>query len=414
MQATAVGALRRDPLEFLASVELDAGLVRRRVGRRELLIALSPEAVREALVTRQHELIKSNVIDARPFRGVVWKPGLLTSNSLDRHERGRRLLRPSFGRQQTHDHVEPIAREESERLVEAWRRAGEVDVGEGLTELTLQIAARALFGDTVSDADVVTRDIHTVLAAFRVASSTGTMLRDLLHLRSGMRFTAALGRITALSARLMTGPGPLARVLRETELSEDERISEARGVLLAATETTATALTWAIAELAREPALGRLIASEGEDAAERVFTETLRLFPPAWYIGRLAVTDTELVGERVAQGAMVLVSPYLLHRDPRYYSDPTAFDPDRWRTGTVAAARAFTYIPFGAGPRRCIGEEIAWLEGRLVLATLARSLTFELIGRPDLRPSAGASLHPAGRVVARVEARPAVVDVRGA
>jgi cytochrome P450 len=375
------------------------------IGRRPLIVALAPEAAREALVTRQRELVKENIIDARRYRGVTSKPGLLVSNKLENHAEGRRLLRPSFSREQTRLQVEPIVREASEQLVASWNRLEDVEVGAQLAVLTMQVAATALFGESVPDAESTVHDMETLLSEFSLVTSWTTMLLDGLHVRSGLRFQAAWTRLAERAAHLAAGPGPVAEVLSRSSLEPSEIAAEVRNILLAATETTSTALTWALVELARNPALGDAVAEQGEPMAERVFAETLRLYPPAWFIGRLAVTDTELAGEEVKEGSMVLVSPYLLHRDARHYDDPAVFDPKRWQDGTGAAARAFTYLPFGAGPRRCIGEEIAWLEARAILVTLARVFEFEFVGVPNLTPFPGASLRPTGQVRMKLRAR---------
>lgn len=395
---TAVGRLRQDPLNFLAELSHETPLARRVIGRRAVVIAIAPDVAREALVTRQRELVKENVVDARRYRGVSWRSGLLTSNKTESHSEGRRLLRPSFSRDQTRQQIEPIVSEASERFVATWGRTGEVEVESQLAALTMQVAATALFGRSISDEDAAVRDMETVLSEFNLVTSWGTVLRNAMSVRSGVRFEEAWTRLAERAQHLAAGDGPVAEVLRGSGLEPAVVVAEVRNILLAATETTSTALTWALVELARNPALGAAIADEGEPMAERVFAETLRLYPPAWFIGRLAVADTELAGEQVREGSMVLVSPYLLHRDAGHYAEPTVFDPERWRDGTTAAARAFTFLPFGAGPRRCIGEEIAWLEGRAILVRLARAFEFELVGSPDLTPFPGASLRPTDHV----------------
>lgn len=402
---TAVGRLRRHPLEFLSELADETPVARRVIGQRTLVVAVAPEAAREALVTRRREFVKENIVDARRYRHVAWKPGLLTSNKVENHTEGRRLLRPSFSREQTRSRVEPIVREASERLVATWSEKDNVEVEPHLAGLTMQIAATALFGESIRDEHTAVQDIEIVLSEFNLVTSWMTVVRNLLRVRSGLRFEEAWTRLAERARLLALGTGPVAEVMRTSRLNPGEVAAEVRNILLAATETTSTALTWTLVELARNPALGNAVAEQGEPFAERVFAETLRLYPPAWFIGRLAVADTELAGEQVKEGSMVLVSPYLLHRDSRHYADPTVFDPDRWREGTTAAAQAFSYLPFGAGPRRCIGEEIAWLEARVILVILARAFEFELVGASDLTPFPGASLRPTDRVRMRFRAR---------
>ena len=375
------------------------------VGRRLLVVATAPDAAREVLVTRQRDLVKENVVNAGRYRGALSKPGLLASNRPENHEAGRRLLRPAFGREQVRDGVEPEVRAETERLSASWARGGIVDVERALSAGTLRIAARALFGVDLPDADAVATDIRSLLGAFSLVISARSMVRNATRVRSSWRFVQVAKRLDAFGARLVEGPGPVASALRAAQIAHDERAAEARNIAIAATETTSSVLTWSLLEVARDRVLQAAVAEDGDALAERVFTETLRLYPPAWYIGRLALSDVELAGEAVAEGTMVLVSPYLLHRDERHHERPETFDPDRWLEGTAAATRAFTFLPFGAGSRRCIGEEIAWLEGRVILAELVRSLELEVAGDYDVGIFPGASLRPARPVLLRARSR---------
>jgi cytochrome P450 len=120
----------------------------------------------------------------------------------------------------------------------------------------------------------------------------------------------------------------------------------------------------------------------------RVFSESLRLYPPAWTMGRSVSADLPLGGYVIPAGATALLSQYVIHHDPRWYPDPWRFDPDRWEPAAVAARPKYSFFPFGAGPRMCIGEDFAWMEGMLVLATIAREWKFRLLPGQviDLQP----------------------------
>jgi cytochrome P450 len=185
-------------------------------------------------------------------------------------------------------------------------------------------------------------------------------------------------------------------------------------IFLAGHETTANAMTWAWHLLAQNPeAEGRLHAEldevlaggrrpEPEDVpalryTEMVVAETMRLYPPAWAIGRLALEDYEVGGYLIPRGALVIVSQYVVHRDPRFWPDPERFDPERWTPEAKADRPQFAYFPFGGGPRRCVGEGFAWTETVLILAALARrwrarpvpGRAVELRPRITLRPGPG-------------------------
>lgn len=170
---------------------------------------------------------------------------------------------------------------------------------------------------------------------------------------------------------------------------------EAMTLFLAGHETTANALDWTWYLLSRVPEAEAILHAElervlggrlptVEDMAHLPYTrmvlaESLRLFPPAYVIGRQAVEDHSVRDYVVPAGATVFVSPYVMHRDPRYYTDPERFAPERWAPETEARRPKFSYFPFGAGPRLCIGEGFAWTEGILVLATLAQRWRARLV-----------------------------------
>jgi cytochrome P450 len=177
----------------------------------------------------------------------------------------------------------------------------------------------------------------------------------------------------------------------------DEQVrDEALTIFLAGHETTANALTWTWYLLSQHPLVearlheeidsvlkgGRLPSFEDVPNlkyTEMVLSESMRLYPPAWAIGRLAIKDHAVGDYVVPPGTLVLLSQYVMHRDERFFPDPTRFDPDRWLPEVKEARPAFSYFPFGGGPRRCIGEGFAWMEGILLIATLARTWSMRLV-----------------------------------
>jgi cytochrome P450 len=135
--------------------------------------------------------------------------------------------------------------------------------------------------------------------------------------------------------------------------------------------------------------------------ARQVLAETIRLFPPVWSIGRLATEEHELGGYTIPAGAVVIVSPYLIQRDPRWYPDPERFDPERWTEEAQEKRPKFSYFPFGAGPRVCVGESFAWMEATMILSTMARKWRMRLVKdhpvdldpKITIRPTFGLSMH---------------------
>ena len=163
-------------------------------------------------------------------------------------------------------------------------------------------------------------------------------------------------------------------------------------LFLAGHETTALGLTWSWYLLSRNPEIELRFqdaADSGDgDFIERVFAEALRLYPPAWAIGRINVEPYELAGQSIAAGAVFVLSPWLMQRDPRFWPDPLHFDPDRFLPQNRSQQPKFTYFPFGGGVRACIGERFAWMESRIVLAVLGRTWAPRPAGAPtvDVRP----------------------------
>jgi cytochrome P450 len=179
----------------------------------------------------------------------------------------------------------------------------------------------------------------------------------------------------------------------------DEQIrDEALTIFLAGHETTANALAWTWYLLSQNPEAeaklhaeldavlddGRLPTVEDLPRlryTEMVLAESMRLYPPAWVVGRLAVKEYAVGDHVAAQGTLVLISQYVLHRDPRFFPDPLRFDPERWTPEAKEARPQYAYFPFGGGARRCIGEGFAWMEGTLIIAAIARRWRMRLV--PD-------------------------------
>jgi cytochrome P450 len=136
-----------------------------------------------------------------------------------------------------------------------------------------------------------------------------------------------------------------------------------------------------------------------------VLAEAMRLYPPAWILGRRALEEYEVGGYKIPRGALVILSPYVMHRDPRFYPEPERFDPERWTPEAKAARPQFAYFPFGGGPRRCIGEGFAWMEGVLVVATLAQRWRLRLAPGQRIEPQTGVTLRPRRGVLMTPERR---------
>jgi cytochrome P450 len=187
-----------------------------------------------------------------------------------------------------------------------------------------------------------------------------------------------------------------------TGMNDQQLRDEAMTLFLAGHETTANALTWTWSLLSRNPEVeaklhdeidsileGRLPVAEDVPRlryTEMVFAEAMRLYPPAWTIGRRALNDYPVGKYVIPARSIILMSPYVMQRDARFYPDPDRFDPQRWTTEQREARPKFSYFPFGGGPRVCIGEPFAWMEGALLIATIAQQWRMRLVAGQRLEP----------------------------
>jgi cytochrome P450 len=416
-------AFRRDPLGLLQGMARDYGDVSFvRLGNRRVHLLNHPDLVKDVLVTEQRRFHKGRGLElAKHLLG----EGLLTSEG-DFHRRQRRLAQPAFHPQRIALYPAAMV-EHAERTSDRWAELAArsptppvIDIHQEMMRLTLGIVGKTLFGAEVEDqAQEVGEAIATSMELFRSFTTLPfASLLERLPLPSTWRFLKARNRLDATIYRMIaarrSAPEDRGDLLSMLLLAQDEEGSgsmsdqqvrdEAMTLFLAGHETTANALTWTWYLLSQHPEVEARLHAELEQVlggrrpsaddmsrliyTSRVLAEAMRLYPPAWVIGRRAVEDYEVANYRMPKGSIVLVSQWVMHRDPRFFPDPDRFDPDRWTEEAKAARPRFAYFPFGAGPRICIGEQFAWLEGALVLATLARRW------RPRLAPGHRVALQP--------------------
>ena len=365
--------------------------------------------------------------------------GLLT-NEGEHWAAQRRLIQPVFAKRHL-DRLVPHMAAATADFLDRWRPASPpatTDVAAAMTELTLDVVGRALFGATLADAadrlrPAVAVGMNTALAAARLQMILGVP-RQLIDVAGDVVFRTPL-------------PPPLRRIRRamrtiDTVVREivDDRIaaggtddSDLLGLLLGARddagqpmarqqvrdelvtmmlaghETTANGLAWLWYLLDRHPEAQERLHDEverelggrvpGADDVDRLpwttacFREALRLYPPAWVLEREATADDELDGERVPRGATVIFPVHLIHRDPRWWPDADRFDPARFLPGAPPPARG-TYLPFGAGRRACVGATFAVVEGTTIAAMVSQRRRFELPADAAVEPSATVTLRP--------------------
>jgi len=438
--------LKKNQISVYGPQSFSRDLVVWRMGRLHSVFVNRPEWIEHVLLGNHRNYTKS------PFTRQILEPalgrGLLTSEG-DFWRRQRRIAAPAFHHKRITAFAEVMAAEARATAAD-WEAGGRRDVAADMMALTLRVIARTMFSTAVEDG-------RTIAA---VSRAMDTMLRlgdpslfDLLGLpewlprwrpREQLRAIAELDRVIAgiLAERRRRGdPGEdllgMLLSMRDEEAGEGMTDAQLRDevmtMFLAGHETTANALAWVWYLLGRHPAEEARLHAELDAVlgdrdpgfadlsrlvyARQVFEESMRLYPPAHTISRQAIGPDRLGDTAVPAGAVVTIAPWVTHRNPKLWPDPERFDPDRFQPEAVKARPRFAYLPFGGGPRICIGASFAMTEGVLVLATLARRFRPRLAEDRVVQPVGQITLRPEGGLTMRVERRPtpavAFVDAAG-
>ena len=404
-------AFRSDPLGFLTKAAHEYGdLVYFRVMGQHMHLVNHPDYVREILVTNQSNFIKSRALQRAK---VLLGEGLLTSEG-QHHLRQRRLVQPAFHRERLAGYASAMS-EAAMHWRERWQAGSSLDISTEMPRLTLSIVAKTLFSADVQwEASEIGAAMTTVLEMFRVLMMPFSEYIEKLPLPYARRFKKARARLDAtiyglIQERRKSGEdtGDLLSMLLLAQ-EEDDRMTdqqvrdEALTLFLAGHETTANALTWTWYLLSQHPEVEQRLHHEIDEVlgdrapelsdvpnlryAEMIFSEALRLYPPAWAIGRMATGPFELGGIEIPAKSICILSPYLVQRDPRWFADPEKFDPERWTPEARDSRPKFSYFPFGGGARVCIGERFAWMEGVIVMAAIAQKWRLRLAPGQPVEP----------------------------
>jgi cytochrome P450 len=363
---------------------------------------------------------------------VLLGEGLLTSEGAF-HTRQRRLVQPAFHRERLAAYAAAMV-ECASHTRDSWNSGAKYDIAREMNRLTLAIVARTLFSaDVSSDADEIGAALTEVLGLFETVLMPFSEWLEKLPLPSVRRFERArdtLDRIIyGIIADRRRNPRDTGDLLSMLLMAQDEGSGmddkqvrdEALTLFLAGHETTANALTWTWYLLSENPAverelhaeldrvLGRRLPGFDDLAAlkyvEMVFAEAMRLYPPAWSIGRRNIEAYRVGDYELPPRSIVLMSPFVVHRDPRWFKEPERFDPSRFSPDAAAARPKFSYFPFGGGARVCIGERFAWMEGVLLLATLAQRWRLRLIPSHPVEMRALITLRPKNGMMMAVNER---------
>ena len=401
-----------------------------KVGNERIYLFNHPDLIRDVLVTNQKNFTKSRALQRAKL---LLGEGLLTSEG-EFHLRQRRLAQPAFHRDRVNGYGRVMV-EYAERTASRWKNGQLLDMHDEMMKLTLAIVARTLFSaDVENEATEIGDALTDAFAAFNIATLPFSEILEKLPLPHVRRFEAARNRLDATIYRIIAERrssakdyGDLLSMLlmaQDTEgdggaMTNTQLRDEAMTIFLAGHETTANALSWTWYLLSENLEVEKRFHDEidaleqaprPEDLQKLSYTrmivaESMRLYPPAWAIGRRAIADFEAGGFHIPARSMVLMSQYITQRDPRFFPDPERFDPDRWKPEAASQRPKFSYFPFGGGTRVCIGEPFAWMEAILILATIGRKWRASYSGNraPEVDPKI--TLRPKGGLGMTVERR---------
>ncbi len=429
--------VQRDLLGLYERAHRECGDVARLVTgvppfRKVIHLVMHPDGIRHVLAGHGRDYGKDSPLyqELRAYIGA----GLLTSQDQD-WERQKRLIQPLFTPRRVSRYAEIMA-EESARLVAAWRdgaAAGRpVDLHHGCMTYTLRVVARVLFGSELDDVvEVLERTVEPLQRHIMFRGLVPGRVPRQWPTPGARRAARDQNELYAVVDRLIdrafthesdsdrTDLLTLLRGARDpadgSALRRDEVRDQLLVFLLAGHETTANALTFTLYLLGRhsdvqakvraEARSGLAHPAEGLPYIRQTVQEAMRLYPPACHIGRDARRDDVLLGHDVRAGDAVLVPVWVVHRDPRWWPDPLRFDPSRFSADRFAEQRKYSYLPFGGGPRACIGARFALLESSILVATVVQTLA--LSTEPHLPPLyPGITLRPSGPIAARCDLLP--------
>ncbi len=428
-------AILSDRLRFFTGVAQRYGdIAYMRAGRAELYLISRPEWIKYVLQENHRNYQKSRLY--RKMERLLGT-GLVTSNG-DFWLRQRRLAQPAFHRRRIAGMAGQIA-DQAAAVAERWASAAaegrSVDMTAEMLRLTLQVISATMFSTSAdSAAPTVERELQVVMDH---TADTFWAPFDLSALPTphNLRFRRSVAALDSVVMGIIeerrrtgrSGDDLLGMLLEardeETGAQMDDRQlrDEAMTIYMAGHETTASTLTWAWYLLSLHPLAARRLHAELDEQLggrlptledlprltelRMVLDEVMRLYPAAWMISRTPLKDDEIGGYRIPAGAVVSMSPYVVHRLPALWDNPEGFDPQRFSPERAAARQPYAFFPFAGGPRQCIGNSLALMESQLILATLAQRFRLDLLPGQRILPDPSVTLRPNGRVMMRPVAR---------
>lgn len=402
-------SFRRDSLGFLRKIALEYGdIVQFKIGPIRIVLLNHPDFIKEVLSTQPGNFVKGRPLEmAKELLG----EGLLTSEG-DFHKRQSRIIQPAFHLNMMNAYA-PVMTAYATRLMNGWEEGTTVDILAAMVKMSTAIAGKTMFNvDMEEESPEINRALETVMSLFgRITLPFSELLLN-LPIPGTIRFFKAKAKLDDTIYKIiderrhnkLQNGDLLALLLQSQEehgggggMSDQQVRDEALTLFLTAFDTTSLALTWTWYLLSQNPGAeaelhdeldrvlqGRIPTVEDYPHLKytrMVFGESMRLYPPIYIISRQALEDFSIDKYIVPAGTIILMSPYLIHHDPRFHPEPEQFNPHAWDERSHRQQSRYEYFPFSVGPRSCIGQHYAWMEGVLVLATIAQSWRIKLV--PD-------------------------------
>ncbi len=411
-----------DMLGFLTRVSEEYGdIVYYKLGSRKMYLLNNPEHIKDVLVTNNRNFEKSRALKRTK---IVLGEGLLT-NEGEPHIKQRRTIQPVFHHERIRSYGDVMA-EYASRVGEDWQNGSVVNIHKEMMKLTLSIVSKTIFdSDMESESDEIGQSLTDLVSLFPRLLFPYSEYVDNWPLPANRRFQEAKSKldeiIYALIEERKKNPGARKDLLSMLLEAQDEEgdggamtdlqvRDEALTLFLAGQESTANSLVWTWYLISQHPQVEKKMYEEVSSVlngslptlndlgklsyTQNVFKEALRLYPPAWAVARQVKEDYEVGGYVIPAGADIFMSQYVVHRDPRLYREPQRFIPERWSSEETKELPRFAYFPFGGGTRRCIGEPFAWMEGVILIATIASKWKMRLVPHQKIVPQALITIRP--------------------
>ncbi len=413
---------RKDPPNYLLDVAKQYGEIANfRLLNFQIYLLSSPEAIQEVLVTKRASFEKSKL--DQDILGKFLGNGILLSES-DFHKQQRKMVQPAFHVKRIQAYADTMVHF-ADKMLDKWEGQTDLDIVEEMMDVSMRIVSKTLFDAEVDDAESVGHAMEELQGIANAEYRTAFAMPEWVPIDRNRRMKRARNQLDAtvmrfISQRKAEGTPDKGDLLSMLLLSEDEdgyRMPdeqvrhEAVTLFAAGHETTSNALTWTWFLLAQHPDIeakfhteldtvldGRLPTLEDMKQlpyTHQVLKEAMRLYPPAWILnGRTALEDVEIAGYTIPKDSRIFVSPYVIHRLPQFFENPDDFNPDRFAPEIEKSIEKYTYLPFGGGPRVCIGNHFAMMEAVLILATVGQRYRLQLVPNQTVEMEALVTLCP--------------------